>query len=91
MLENAHNSLNHFMNEEVRIATELLEGRLCSDIEISANGKFNRYTDNVTEFVWKGKVAIVFSPCVTPQGVEIMAEHMYDNHEQVTLTDRNDV
>jgi len=91
MFGNAKNAINHFINEESRIAVELLEGHVCSDVEISTKGLFKRYADNTTEFIWKGKTAIIFRPEVTANGIELIAEHMYDNHEQVTIDARNEV
>ena len=51
MLDDAKNAVWYFVNEEARIATELLEGRIVSDLEISSKGTFNKYPNHVIEFL----------------------------------------
>ena len=91
MLDDAKNAIWHFVNEEARIATELLEGHIVSDLEISAKGVFNKYPDQMIEFIWKGKQTIVFKPEVTANGIELVAHHLYDNNARVTFSEGNEV
>jgi hypothetical protein len=85
------NSMQSFINEESRIAVELLEGKVQSDFTISQKGKYNQYQDGVIEFIWKGKIAIVFRPEMTANGLESVAYHMYDEQARVSFSESQDI
>jgi len=85
------NSIQSFINEECRIAVELLEGNVKSDYEINQKGVFKQYPNHTIEFVWKGKIAITFRPETTQNGIELVAYHMYDEHDKVTFSEGQDI
>jgi hypothetical protein len=86
-LFHTNNALTYFMNEQIRNATEILEDRIVSDIEISAYGKIQLYQDGTRVFLWKGKPTILFTFFTTSAGLEIEAQHKYDDERLVKFSE----
>ena len=92
LLGPATTSTQHFVNESIREAVEELENlKLIPDSKIRDHGELRSYSaqkpaERIMEFVWKGKIAITFTPEINIQlGIfKLHAQHHYDAQRTAT-------
>jgi len=85
------NSIQHFVNEQIRDVVELLEDVPQSDLAIASHGELKKYTDGTLVFLWKTKEALVFRPEKTHRGIEYVVYQTLNHNHRVTLDDFNEV